>query len=86
VIWVGTGLNNLTLFLLNSANGIALTQAIWFTVRRRALTVGSLDNLFGLLTDFNGFVNLELLKKAKLTIALAFIFWYVYSLKFFDTL
>jgi hypothetical protein len=76
VIWVGTGLNNVTLFFLNSANGIALTQSIWYTVKRRAMTVGALDNLFGLSNDITGFINLELLKHAKLAVFLAFIVWY----------
>ena len=75
VIWIGTGLNNMTLFFLNSANGIALTQAIWWTVKRHALSVGGLDNLFGLFTDITGFVNLELLRRAKIALPVAFIFW-----------
>jgi hypothetical protein len=77
VIWVGTGLNNLTLFFLNSANGIALTQAIWWTVKRRAMTIGGLDNLFALSTDITGFINFELLRRAKIAIIVSFIFWYL---------
>ena len=80
VIWIGTGFNSFTLFLLNSAITIALTQSIWFTVKRHALTVGGLDNLFGLFTDMTGFFKWDLLKKAKLAIFIAFVFWYVYKL------
>jgi hypothetical protein len=76
VIWFGTGLNNVTLFFLNSANGIALTQAIWWTVKRHAMTIGGLDNLFALSTDITGFINFELLRRAKIAIIIAFIFWY----------
>jgi hypothetical protein len=39
VIWIGTGLNNLTLFFLNSTNGMALTQSIWCTIKRHALSI-----------------------------------------------
>jgi hypothetical protein len=39
-IWIGTGLTFITLFCLNSANGIAFTQYIWIVVKKHALTVG----------------------------------------------
>jgi ABC-type maltose transport system permease subunit len=78
---MGTGLNNLNLFFLNSANGIVLTQSIWWTVKRHALSIGGLDNLFALSTDITGFINVEVLRKAKIAIPIAFIFWCVqYSL------
>jgi hypothetical protein len=77
VIWIGTGLNNLTLFFLNSANGIALTQSIWWTVKRYALSIGGLDNLFALSTDITGFINFEMLRRSKIAIPITFIFWYV---------
>lgn len=73
VIWLGTGLINVTLFFLNSANGIALTQAIWWTVKRHAMTIRSLDNLFALSTDITGFINVELLRRAKIAIIVGFI-------------
>ncbi len=76
VIWIGTGFSNSTVFFLNSAIGIALVQAIWFTVKRHALSVGTLDTLFGLEGDITGFINWELLKGGRIALLIAFIIWY----------
>jgi hypothetical protein len=49
---------------------------MWFTVKRHALSVGTLDTLFGLEGDITGFINWELLKRGRIALLIGFITWY----------
>ena len=60
VIWIGTGFTNTTIFFLNSAVAIAFVQSIWFTVKRRAFSVSSLERFFGLDGNIRVFFDREL--------------------------
>lgn len=53
----------------------AFYQRLWYTVRRRAIKLNGLDALFSVLGDPTAFLNLEMVWRAKLAAALAFIAW-----------
>jgi hypothetical protein len=53
----------------------AFDQRLWYTVRRTSMKLGALDALFGVLSDPIAFLNFEMMWRAKLAAALAFIAW-----------
>ena len=77
VLWIGTGITFITLFFFSVANGIAFTQYVWVVVKRHVLTVGGLDALFALTSDLTAFLKVELWKKARFAMLIAFVFWFV---------
>jgi len=60
---------------LSAAVGAAYHQRVWATVRKRIITLGSLDSLFSLTEDVLAFFSWELMKAAKLAMLLAFFVW-----------
>lgn len=83
VLWIGTGFTFLTLFLLNSANGIGFTQYTWRIVKLYALTIEDLDKLFSATMDITAFFSISLWRRAWVAMGLAFLLWYV-RLQFTD--
>ncbi len=62
---------------LVSAVIFAYRQNIWATVRRKSLKLRTIDNLFSAVDDFRSALSMELIKKARVALALAIICWYV---------
>ena len=76
VLWIGTGFTFLTLFLLNSANGIAFTQYVWRLVKLYGFSVKDLDKLFSATLDITAFFSFTLWRQAGWAMILAFLLWY----------
>jgi hypothetical protein len=64
------------LFLAASV-GVVFAQRAWATARAQSLTLQSLDDLFGAITDPLSLTNTELLSNAKLALLLTTIIWSV---------
>ncbi|RYP89845.1 hypothetical protein DL770_004056 [Monosporascus sp. CRB-9-2] len=71
----GTALAFMTKACLVSAVIVAYRQRIWMTVRSKMLSVAALDSLFAATEDLSALWNLEIYKRAKVAIALAFLVW-----------
>jgi hypothetical protein len=53
----------------------AFRQRLWITVRKKLLSVGSVDALFTATDDITALFNIETYQKAKLAMLLALIIW-----------
>jgi hypothetical protein len=62
---------------LVSAVIFAYRQNIWATVKRKTLKLRTIDNLFSAVDDFRSALSMELIKKARVALALAIICWFV---------
>jgi hypothetical protein len=54
---------------------IAYRQRIWYTLRRRAMTLGAIDGLFAAVEDPVAFCNWEMIKNAKVASLMALATW-----------
>lgn len=61
--------------LLTLAVGVAYTQRVWVSVKRRPLTLGGLDKVFSLQDDVFAFLSWEVLTKAKFLCLLGLVAW-----------
>jgi hypothetical protein len=59
------------------AIGIAYAQAFWHFIRDRALQIGDLDALFGILYDPSMFLETRLVRRVPLLVVLAVVSWLV---------
>jgi hypothetical protein len=60
---------------LLSAIMVAYRQQIWNTFRRKSMTVSAIDSLFDAMQEASALLSLEALRKAKVAMFLAGIFW-----------
>ncbi|KAE9364981.1 hypothetical protein N431DRAFT_488253 [Stipitochalara longipes BDJ] len=73
----GNALAILVITSLAAANRAVYKQYIWTIVRRKSLSLRSLDGLFSLTSDPLGFFNLETMRHAPLAVILAFLCWII---------
>lgn len=76
-IRIGSGLAQLTAAALAAATGLAFTQYLWVTVRRKSMSLGSIDAVFSLTSNPTSFFNDEALIKAKVLIIIAVACWLI---------
>jgi hypothetical protein len=76
-IRVGNGFAFLFKTTLVAAIAIAFCQRFWYSVRQKAVRIGSLDAMFSVLGDPLQFLNRDLLSKTKLLCAVAAVAWVV---------
>lgn len=76
-IRIGTGLAFLTRSGLAATLGIIAVQQSWATLRKRAMTIGGIDSMFGIMSNPWLFLNKDLLVHAKRICVLAAISWLV---------
>ncbi|KAK1761515.1 hypothetical protein QBC47DRAFT_370314 [Echria macrotheca] len=74
-IRLGTGAAVLTKTSLVALIGIAAVQRIWATLRRKSMTLGGIDAVFGIMGDPTWFFSGELLGHAKILVLLAVVSW-----------
>lgn len=72
---IGNGCAYVVHTALVASVGIAYIQRVWRSVRRKALSVSSIDGLFSLLRDPKEFFKGEILLKAKLAVIVALLTW-----------
>lgn len=75
----GNALAFLSKTCLAAAVSVAYHQQIWRTFRVKALSVGAIDAAFSAATDLTALMRWELIVKANIGAALAFIIWQVCS-------
>ncbi|EHK21442.1 uncharacterized protein TRIVIDRAFT_133796, partial [Trichoderma virens Gv29-8] len=76
-IRIGSGLAFLNKTCLVAVMGMVATQQIWFTVRRKFITLRGIDNMFKLMNDPTAIFNRDLLTRAKTLVLLASLSWLV---------
>lgn len=74
-IRIGTGLAFLAKTCLTASVGVAYTQRLWVTVKKKPISLGNLDNVFSLTTDPLSFLSFEVLFSAKMLCLLAASMW-----------
>lgn len=72
---IGTGLAFLSKACLAASVSVAFTQRLWVTVKKKPISLGSLDNVFSLTTDPLAFLSFEVLFSAKILSLLAVCVW-----------
>lgn len=75
VSWIGSSFGFLTKVGFTSVLGISRTQWIWVTLRKKSLTLGGIDALFGVSSDPTLFVNMNMLRNAKFATFMAAMMW-----------
>jgi len=76
-IRIGTAFGFLFKTVLVAAMSVVYAQGFWFTVRRNAFEIGTLDDFFTLLNNPLRFYNKSLYGKASLLFALAMVAWLI---------
>ncbi|KAL0632207.1 hypothetical protein Q9L58_008917 [Maublancomyces gigas] len=71
----GSGLSFLTKVTLTAALGISRTQWVWLTMRKKWLTLDSIDSLFGIISDPTLFLNWKMIRQAKVATVMAIAMW-----------
>jgi hypothetical protein len=71
----GTALAFFTKATLVGSVILGYRQRIWYTLRRKAMTLGAIDSLFGATEDPTLFSNWEMIKNAKLSTLMAAASW-----------
>jgi hypothetical protein len=71
----GTLLAYLSKSSLVSAVIFAYRQQIWATVKRKNMRLRGIDNLFAAVDDLTALASWELMKKARVALALAVLVW-----------
>ncbi|KAI0106861.1 hypothetical protein F4814DRAFT_429247 [Daldinia grandis] len=74
-IRIGTGLALLTRCGLVAAIGIAAVQQTWLSLRKRAMSIGGIDSMFGIMGNPWSFFNGDFLMHAKRLAVIAAIAW-----------
>jgi hypothetical protein len=75
VIQFGSALAFLFKTALVTAVGIAFCHAFWFSVRRKAICIGTIDSIFGILGNPFKFFNRDLLMKTIVLWVFALVAW-----------
>lgn len=76
--WVsltGSSLGFLTKVCFTAVLAISRTQWVWVTLRRRKMTLGGIDALFGVSSDPTFFSNFNMLRHAKFATLMAILMW-----------
>lgn len=76
--WVsltGSSLGFLTKVCFTAVLGITRTQWVWVTLRKRRMTLGGIDALFGVGSDPTFFSNFNMLRHAKFATLMAILMW-----------
>jgi hypothetical protein len=76
--WVTRASNALAFLfktVLVSAIGIAYSQRLWFSARRQAIRIGSIDAMFQILTNPLMFFNIDIFRKTSILFGLAAVSW-----------
>ena len=76
-IRTGTGLAFITKASLAAAVGVAYTQRLWLTLRKKSITMQAVDDLFLLTADPTSFFSWEALRLGTLLWFMAASMWYV---------
>jgi hypothetical protein len=71
----GTALAYITKASFAASVGLAYSQQIWATFRRKSLSVGAIDSLFTAHQDVSSLANMEIFRQAKLAVFLAVLVW-----------
>lgn len=74
----GTAFAFLTQSSLVASAGVAYTQRVWVTVKKKAFPLRTLDNVFSLQNALWSFFSWEVLTKAKALYVLGICIWYVH--------
>ncbi|CAG9947805.1 unnamed protein product [Clonostachys rosea f. rosea IK726] len=74
-IRIGTGLATLNKIVLLTLLGMVATQRIWMTARSKFVTIEGLDCMFRIINEPSALLSLEVWKKGKLLLVLAFVCW-----------
>lgn len=74
-LWLGSGLSFLTKVALTAALGISRTQWVWLTMRRKWMTLDSIDSLFGIISNPTLFSNWTMIRQAKVATVMAIAMW-----------
>lgn len=74
-IRIGTGLAFLSKACLGASAALAYQQYLWTILRSRALTVKSIDNVMGLLSDPTSFLSARTHRNAFSCIIIALVIW-----------
>lgn len=74
----GSAFAFLTQSSLVASAGVAYTQRVWVTVKKKAFPLRTLDNIFSLQNTLWSFFSWEVLAKAKALYLLAICIWYVH--------
>lgn len=72
---IGTGLAFIAKMLLAAGAGIAYTQALWWSLQSRPVTLNGIDSFFGVVHDAWHFTSGELWYKGTLLLLLAIVIW-----------
>lgn len=72
----GTAFAFLTQSSLVASAGVAYTQRLWVTVKKRAFPLKTLDNVFSLQSTIFAFFSWDVLSKAKVLYLLGICIWY----------
>lgn len=75
IIVIGNGLVFMTFWFLRVACKMSYSQYMWTTMKKKSLRIMTLDKLFTLTSDPRGFLNWEILFKAKVCTVIALIIW-----------
>lgn len=75
VLWIGASLALLTRVSLLVVLTISRTQWVWATLRRKMMTLGGIDALFGVSTNPLYFLSRNMLENAKVATTMAVIMW-----------
>lgn len=73
--WIGSSLGFLTKVALTAALGISRTQWVWLTMRKKWLTLDSIDSLFSITSDPTLFLKWKMIRQAKVATVIAIAMW-----------
>lgn len=82
---IGTAFAFLTQSSLVASAGVAYTQRVWVTVKKKGFRLRTLDNIFSLQNTLWSFFSWEVLAKAKALYLLGICIWYVHVCSCFQT-
>lgn len=75
VFWIGSSLGFLAKVSFTAVLAISRTQWVWATLRKKSMTLGGIDALFGVSSDPTFFANLNMLRRAKFATLMAIMMW-----------
>ncbi|CAK7242755.1 MAG: hypothetical protein STHCBS139747_004254 [Sporothrix thermara] len=74
---IGLGLSFLSKTAMTAVVGFVGVQQLWLTLRHKAMTVRSIDNMYGLFTSPLTFFDLNVLAHAKVLVVVALLSWFL---------
>lgn len=75
VFWIGSSMGFLTKVSLSAVVGMSRTQWVWLTLRKKWMTLGGIDALFGISSDPTFIRNGNMLRRAKAATVMAILMW-----------